>query len=144
MQTFLDRYAALRDGTDPARADSREADKAAATLESRNIITPTIEQQLRELIDVVKSGNSAGSGATSEESLQGAAMTFAQWFQDWRTTASVGITRRDFRIMLGISRRRAADANPEPAPQPPVVQPPVVQPPAEPAPVVNPPVVRGA
>ena len=29
VQTFLDRYAALRDGTDPARANSRDADKAA-------------------------------------------------------------------------------------------------------------------
>ena len=145
VQTFLDRYAALRDGTDAARADSREADKAAATtLESRNIVTPTIEQHLRALIDIVKSGNSTGSGATSEESLQGAAKTFAQWFQDWRATASVGITRRDFRIMLGISRRRAADANPAPAPEPPVAQPPADQPPAEPAPAVTPPAVHAA
>jgi len=59
VQTFLDRYAALRDGTDAARADSREADKAAATtLESRHIVTSTIEQHLRELIDVVTSGKS--------------------------------------------------------------------------------------
>ena len=39
VQTFLDRYDALRDGTNPARADSRDADKAAAaTLEARNIV----------------------------------------------------------------------------------------------------------
>jgi len=41
VQTFLDRYVALRDGTDPGRADQREADRAAAsTLESRHIVTP--------------------------------------------------------------------------------------------------------
>ena len=149
VQTFLDRYAALRDGTDPARADTREADQAAAaTLEARNIVTPSIEQHLRELIDRVKSGNSAGSGANSEESLQEATKTFAQWFQDWRTTASAGITRRDFRIMLGISRRRATDVNPEPAPtpapSPSVVQPPAAQPATEQFTVVPPSVVHAA
>lgn len=128
VQTFLDRYAALRDGTDPARADTRDADQAAATtLESRHIVTPAIEQHLRELIEIVKmsAAPTAPSPATSEESLQAAAQEFADWLRDWRTTASAGITRRDYRIMLGISRRRATDDTPEPVPEP-VPAPPAV------------------
>jgi hypothetical protein len=117
VQTFLDRYAALRDGTDPTRADKRDADKAAATtLESRNIVTPAIEQHLRALIEIVKTPSTHTTAMTvSEESLQAGAKEFADWLNDWRTAASTGITRRDFRIMLGISRRRATDVTPEPA-----------------------------
>ncbi len=118
--TFLDRYAALRDGTDPKRADTREADKAAATtLELRNIVNPEIEKELRQLMEVVKQPAPLPTPIVmnaSEESLQEAAKAFQIWLSDWRTTASAGITRRDYRIMLGISRRRATAEEPEPAP----------------------------
>ena len=130
VQTFLDRYAALRDGTDPARANSRDADKAAAaTLESRNIVTPQIEAHLRGLIEVVKQAappRAPAAISASEESLQAAAREFDEWLRDWRTTASVGVFRRDYRIMLGVSRRRNAEDSPDPTP----VDPPVPQPPA--------------
>ena len=128
VQTFLDRYATLRDGTDPKRADTAEADKAAAaTLEARHIVTPAIEKHLRELIEIVKTSASPSTSPSnvSEESLQAAAWAFADWLRDWRTTASAGIVRRDYRIMLGISRRRvsedAPEAAPEPVPAPPAV-----------------------
>ena len=52
----------------------------------------------------------------SEQALQDAAKDFAAWLHDWRTTASAGITRRDYRIMLGISRRRVTPEAPEPVP----------------------------
>jgi len=122
--TFLNRYAALRDGTDPQRADTADADKAAAaTLEARNIVTPAIEKHLRELIEIVKHSASPSTPAStdSEESLQAAAQAFADWLRDWRTTASAGIVRRDYRIMLGISRRRVSGDAPEPVPPPPAV-----------------------
>jgi len=110
VQCFLDRYAALRDGSDPARADKKDADRSAAsTLEARNIVNPEIEQELRRLIEVVKSPAtfpSAGALSTSEDTLQGAAREFQSWLHDWRATAAAGVTRRDYRIMLGISRRR--------------------------------------
>jgi len=128
VQTFLDRYAALRDGTDPARAETQEADReAAATLESRHIVNPEIEKRLRGLIETVKQAAPPRSPAivtASEESLQRAAKDFDAWLGDWRTTASAGLFRRDYRIMLGISRRRAAEEptpTPEPAPQPPAM-----------------------
>jgi len=126
VQTFLDRYAALRDGTDPARAETREADRAAAaTLESRHIVNPEIEKRLRGLIEAVKQAAPARAPAattTSEEAFQNAAKVFDAWLRDWRTTASAGLNRRDYRIMLGISRRRTSqepEPAPAPAPQPP-------------------------
>lgn len=115
VQTFLDRYAALRDGTDPNRADKREADQAAAkTLEERNIINPAIEKQLRAQIEVVKTPapvRAAMHASAPETALQLAATAFADWLHDWRTTAQAGIQRRDYRIMLGISRRKVVADN---------------------------------
>lgn len=112
VQTFLDRYAALRDGTDPDRADRREADKAAATtLEDRNIVTPTIEQDLRAQIEIIKKPAPLPTPvqvSAPEEALQEAATAFETWLHDWRSTAQAGIHRRDYRIMLGVSRRRVS------------------------------------
>lgn len=128
VQVFLDRYVALRDGTDPGRADKREADRAAtSTLESRHIVTPAIERHLREQIEVVKQAALPRTPAVvsaSEESLQNAAQAFEVWLRDWRTTASAGMFRRDYRIILGISRRRTAETpepTPAPEPQPPAM-----------------------
>jgi hypothetical protein len=112
VQTFLDRYAALRDGTDPNRVDKKEADKAAArTLEERNIVTPAIEKQLREQIEIIKKPAPAPvpvSVSAPEEALHEAAKNFSVWLHDWRTTAQVGIHRRDYRIMLGVAKRRVS------------------------------------
>jgi hypothetical protein len=116
VRLFLDRYAALRDGSDPSRADQREADQAAAaTLEARNIVNREVEAEFRSLIEVVKNPAPLPEAApisASEEALQEAARAFKIWLGDWRPTASAGITRRDYRIMLGISRRRASKADP--------------------------------
>ncbi len=116
---FLDRYAALRDGTDPKRAATREDDRAAATtLEARSIVNPETEQHLRGLIEIVKQSAPKRAEVTisaSEESLQAAAKAFSEWLHDWRTTASVGIVRRDYRIMLGISRRRTHEDGTDPS-----------------------------
>jgi hypothetical protein len=112
VQTFLDRYATLRDGTDPNRANTREADRAAAkTLEDRNIINPQLETELRGLIEIIKKPAPLPTPVqitASEEALQEAALAFSHWLSDWRGTAQAGVHRRDFRIMLGISKRRVA------------------------------------
>ena len=112
VQTFLDRYAALRDGTDSNRTDTRDADKAAAkTLEARNIVTPDIEKQLRAQIEIIKKPAPAPipvQVSAPEEALQNAAIEFSTWLHDWRTTAQAGINRRDYRIMMGIAKRRVS------------------------------------
>jgi hypothetical protein len=51
VRTFLDRVAALRDGTDSARTSTRDADKAAAALlATRRIVDADEERRLRALI----------------------------------------------------------------------------------------------
>lgn len=115
VKLFLDRYVALRDGSDPARADSREADaEAARTLEARNIVNPQIEADLRASIETVKKLAAAPEvivASAPEEALQRVSQEFGAWLKDWRATADAGITRRDYRIMLGISKRRSTKSD---------------------------------
>ena len=111
--TFLERVTALRDGTDPNRAGTRDADKAAvALLGQRNVFTPTIEAELRGLV--------AEATATAPQSPQvevigiddynQATLAFHEWLADWRETARAVITRRDYLIRLGLAQRRSSKA----------------------------------
>lgn len=112
IKTFLDRYAAMRDGTDAARSGCREADAAAArTLEARNIVNPSIERDLRALLETATRlpvEPSAHVVTASEEAIEAATLEFMRWLKDWRTTAAEGVARRDHRIMLGVAHRRAS------------------------------------
>ena len=47
------------------------------------------------------------------EALLPAAAEMKAWLDDWRTTAPEGIKRHDYRIMLGISKRRTSKDEPE-------------------------------
>jgi hypothetical protein len=72
-------------------------------------VTPEIEKELREQIETIKTPAPLPvpvHASPPEEVLQRAAISFADWLRDWRTTAQVGLHRRDYRIMLGISRRK--------------------------------------
>ena len=62
--------------------------------------------------------------SASEEALQIAAEKLNAWLHDWRTFASVSITRRDYRIMLGISQRKQAAESPAAMPDGTPIQPP--------------------
>lgn len=110
VKTYLDRYVALRDGTDKSRKASHKVDqKAAAELEARNIITSEKEQHLRGLIELAQQLAPAPVVADmSEQSvrMQKAAAAFKVWLDDWRETAAAGITRRDYLILLGLAKRR--------------------------------------
>jgi hypothetical protein len=107
---FLDRVEALRSGTDPARAASREQDQqAVALLEQRKLISESIESQLRGLIDQAKQLELAPvemDGARELE-LQETVQRFSAWLADWRTTAATAITRRDDLISRGLASRRS-------------------------------------
>lgn len=100
---FVDTYAGWR--------NSRNAgDKAAAKLlEDRGIINADKEKELRSLIQTVKTLAplpDASAAPPSDEELQVAARKFIDWLRDWRTTASAGISRRDYRLALGIGSRK--------------------------------------
>jgi hypothetical protein len=120
VRTFLDRVAALRDGSDPARADSRDADKAAAELlAARRIVDQGEEARLRALITEATSLAHKPVVAEPDPSLrQKLAKQLDAWLRDWRETARVLVTRRDYQIRLGLAERRAAKAEVDPAPAP--------------------------
>lgn len=114
VKTFCDRAAALRDASDPARTGTREEDKAAIqTLADRQIFNPEIEAHLRELIQQATSLDTEPStveDTTATNDYQQTAQRFHAWLTDWRETARVVITRRDYLIRLGLSARRPRKA----------------------------------
>jgi hypothetical protein len=119
VATFLDRVAALRDGTDPARAATREQDrKAAALLEKRRVINAAEEQRLRTLIADAKrlaDATAPPPPLVDPGRRQLVARELQAFLRDWRETARVLVTRRDYQIQLGLaerrSRRKGADAD---------------------------------
>jgi len=112
VRTFIDRVAALRDGTDPARSATRDADAAAAALlAARRIIDANEEQRLRGLIAEATRLADAPAAIEPDPSLrQKLARELEAWLRDWRETARVLITRRDYQIRLGLVERRRAPA----------------------------------
>ncbi len=114
VKTYKDRVIALREGTDPDRDDSREADREAVkTLEQRNIFNSEIGAHLSELIaEATKLAPSTEvqEDTTRDEAYQRKAHEFHAWLTDWRETARAVVTRRDYLIKLGLSRRRRIEA----------------------------------
>lgn len=108
VERFLDRVDALRDG----KASSVNPDRgraAVALLATRRILDDKRAVELRALIA------KARLGARPEEVLpaldmdprrRDVAQSFATWLNEWREVARVAVARRDYRISLGIARRR--------------------------------------
>ncbi len=111
-QTFLDRYRALKDGTDPERESSREQDREAmALLERRNIVNDAIEAKLRDAIAQTAEAPEevvAQPSPKDTEAYHQAAYDFHVWLKDWREQARAVIQRRDYLIRLGLAARRSA------------------------------------
>jgi hypothetical protein len=112
VRTFLDRVAALRDGTDSARTSTRDADKAAAALlATRRIVDADEERRLRALIaDATSLAELPVIAEPDPTKRQQTARKLDAWLRDWRETARVLITRRDHQIRLGLAERRAPKA----------------------------------
>jgi hypothetical protein len=115
VRTFVERYVALRDGSDPARKASRKQDKAAAELLStRRIIDEEEVARLRRLIELAISLADVPMQTEVDPSArQQTAQKLDGWLRDWRTSARVLITRRDHQIRLGLVERRTAKGAPE-------------------------------
>lgn len=107
VRAFVDRYAALRDGTDSARKAQRKQDAAAARLlASRHIIDEEEEKRLRTLIE---QATTLADAPISQDpgARQQVAKKLDDWLADWRMTARTLITRRDHLIRLGLAERRS-------------------------------------
>jgi hypothetical protein len=122
VKIFVDRISALRTGSDPARAATREEDRAAAELlAQRRIIDTDSEAHLRGLIaqatELAAALEEQPKPAPDER--QTSARALDAWLKEWRESARALITRRDYQIMLGLAQRRAgagAEEEPDDAP----------------------------
>lgn len=114
VRIFVDRVAALRDGTDPARAATRDADAAAtALLAARRIIDANEEQRLRALIaEATRLADAPVMVEPDPGVRQKLARELEAWLRDWRETARVLVTRRDYQIRLGLVERRSSSTAP--------------------------------
>ncbi len=112
VRTFVDRVASLRDGTDPTRVNTREDDTAAAALlASRHIIDADEERRLRALIaEATSLADMPTLSVPSPSARQQTARTLDAWLRDWRETARVLVTRRDYQIRMGLVTRRSPQA----------------------------------
>ena len=143
IYTFLDRVAALRDGSDAARANTRTEDRAAAELlAARRGVAAKLERDvalagLSKRLATVETGAPMATSldalryrgpeearlrgliaeATSladmpaplepdPSDLDKKASALQGWLRDWRETARVLVTRRDYQIRLGLAERR--------------------------------------
>ncbi|HEU4534905.1 MAG TPA: hypothetical protein VFS00_12335 [Polyangiaceae bacterium] len=125
--TLLTRLDALERGTDPARKDSAEADRAAVALLAKRGITSAVRWQLQELVSTALSPTEivppAPAGNPAERRRVLAALR--AWFDEWSSSARVVLTKRAHRIRMGLATRRSPSkpepdppAEPEPEPEP--------------------------
>jgi len=109
MKIHLERLKALREGSDPARADSREEDRAAvATLEARGLAGPEVESRLAGLLEQATLSAEDRQGRTEEEDgrYMEAALALRDWFKDWSEAARRLIKDRRHLIRLGLAAPR--------------------------------------
>jgi hypothetical protein len=119
--TFIDRAVALRDGTDPKRAATRDPDRAAMDrLAERLVFTPAIEKTLPGKIATAKTLATVPLTTADTEQkkreTQATAKAFKIWLTEWRAIARAVVTRRDWLIRLGLASRRKAKFVEEPDP----------------------------
>ena len=112
VQRVVDRYAALRDGTDAKREGTRAADKKVAELLAvRNVLSPAIESTYRSHLAKARAiapDLPDAPLADSQKAYLEAAMEFHISVTEWREIARQTITRRDYQIALGLASRRKA------------------------------------
>jgi hypothetical protein len=125
VQTFVERVVALRDGTDPNRAETREQDQAAAErLAERKIFNPEIQAHLEGLLEQAKQSAPLPKGLSNDDEVQNASDELHVWLSDWTgqvaeialascvafAVRAVGTANRAPRLPLLPDGRRHADA----------------------------------
>jgi len=110
LRQFFERGRTLRQGSDPKREESREADRAAVeVLESRNIAGPEVEEYLLKRIDeafALSSSHLKKLDRDKSEAYLDLAGRFHLWLRDWRQTARSVITNRRHLISLGLAKAK--------------------------------------
>jgi hypothetical protein len=111
VSTFLTRLDGL--ASDPARAASRDEDRAALDRLDERSVTPSERTRAASLIAVIEAGAvmvappEAPKAARDHEA---AKVALYQWFDEWSDIAHVAITRRDLLIRIGLASPRSRKA----------------------------------
>jgi hypothetical protein len=117
VQQLVDRTAAMRDGTDPARASKRDEDKKAAeVLAARGVLSPAMHETYRAHLAKAKAiapEITATPTTEAQKKYQDAGREFHISLREWRELARQTITRRDYLISLGLAERRRAKVGAE-------------------------------
>ena len=110
VKAYVERLQALREGSDPFRDATREADREAVRLlESRYVAGAEIEARLVGLIEQATSLPAIPDRdpyALSEAAYQALAREVRIWLQDWRDTARAAFQDRRYLIRLGLASPR--------------------------------------
>jgi hypothetical protein len=119
VSKLLERVDALDNSAE--RAATRDADHAAlATLAQRGLDAAAFNK-LRELVAIAQTAQpieTLAVTAKDSESREQALRDLLVWYKDWSETARAVIQRRDYRIMMGLSKRRRSEEPEPPSPQP--------------------------
>ncbi len=108
VTTLLDRLDALESSDD--RKATRKADQAAIATLTKRGITPELRAHLRQLLETAQSAVPAEFPENpSAEDRDAALKELRAWYKDWSQTARAVITRKDYLIMLGLSKRRRSN-----------------------------------
>lgn len=115
VQTYLERVDTLRNGTDASRGNTRTQDEQSVQLlYDRGILSTAIVAQLEAWLKAATSAPDVEGLMPSEKKQQAyleALFALDTWFTDWSLTARTAVTRRDYRISLGIASRRVTKAD---------------------------------
>lgn len=110
ISTFLGRVKAMEEGTDAARASTREADRQAVALLAKRKITPEVRSELENKIKLVTGPTPVLSDAAlggDPVARRAQLVALKQWYDEWAAIAHRVIVKRKHLIKLGLASRRS-------------------------------------
>jgi hypothetical protein len=106
--TLLDRLDELEAGRG---SGTKAADRAAVATVTARGITAEVRQHLRTLIEAAQTAAQPQEPINPRAEDREAALTeLRAWYKDWSETTRAVITRKDYLIMLGLSKRRSTQS----------------------------------
>ena len=119
VHTFLYRRRALLDGSDPDRASSREADRAAMELlAERGLIDDGKASHLAALIEIATRMAPDPEVIAHDPADEAAYLALMDevkaWLDEWRESARIAVPQRRYRIIMGLARVRRRKATSRP------------------------------
>jgi hypothetical protein len=113
-QTYVRRYRALQEGTDPDRASTRDADRAAIDrLSARGYDDATITE-IERLVETAFAPTPVLASTMEVEAATAARreklVALKKWYDEWATTARIYLTKKSHLIALGLANRKSPKA----------------------------------